>query len=58
MEKNVQLKAINWGIVYSSRKTLTGKETEVVGVNEFWKSSVVPIFHVLPNLPFLRIIES
>lgn len=38
MEKNVQLKAINWGIVYSSWKTLAGKETKVVGVNESFGS--------------------
>lgn len=57
METNVQLKSINWGTVYSSGKTFTEKETKVVGLNEFSKSSVVPIFHVLPNL-FLQIIES
>lgn len=30
----MKLQSINWGIVYSSRKTLIGEETKVVDLNE------------------------
>lgn len=30
--------SINWGIVYSSRKTLVGEEPKVVGLNESFPS--------------------
>jgi hypothetical protein len=34
--KNVNLKSINWGIIYSSGKILVGKETNIVGLNEIF----------------------
>lgn len=34
----MKLKSINWGIVYSSGKTLAGKETKVVDLNESFQN--------------------
>lgn len=46
-ERNVKLQSINWGIVYSSRKTLVGKETKVVGLNESFPGPLERLFLML-----------